>query len=147
MKKVDLNRVAGEFEMISTDTHVYYNKETGEFDFYMDSMMDSEYDNSEKFEDGNWIAGPDIDEIDEYDMMVDFACTVEDPRAKELFSIALDGKGAFRRFRDVLDRTNLSEEWYAFRSNAYVRVARRWCIGNDIPFDDPEEDADSDEKE
>ena len=29
MKKLDLNKVAEEFEMISSDTHLFYNTQTG----------------------------------------------------------------------------------------------------------------------
>jgi hypothetical protein len=133
MKKLDLNEVAREFEMISLETHVYYNKETGKFDFNMD-FVEAEYDRSEMFEGEEWIAAPDVFELGEYDIMVAFADSITDPRANELLSLALDGKGAFRRFRDALYRVNLEKEWYAFRHDAFVVAARRWCEDEDIPY-------------
>jgi len=108
MKKVDLNAAAEEFEMISDETHLFYNTETGEFDFFSD-FMESEDADTEKFEKDCWVAAPSQRDIGEYDMMSDFTDTVTDPRKNELLSVALEGKGAFRRFKDTLQRVGLTE--------------------------------------
>ena len=134
MKKLDLNKAAEEFDMISSDARLFYNPETGEFCCIFENI-DPEYDDSEKLEDGRWIAAPEQYEINEYRMMVDFAAGVTDPHTRELLSVALDGKGAFRRFRDVLDRTGLTDEWYAFRHDAYVIIVREWCEDHGIPYE------------
>ena len=133
MKKVDLNDVAEEFQMISNDMSLFYNKETGEFEFYGD-FMDEE--DPEKYDDGSWVFTPSQDEIREYDMMVDFAETVSDPRKNELLCVALEGRGAFRRFKDTLPRVGLEEQWYAFKHKAYVEVAREWCEENNLEYFD-----------
>ena len=36
MKKLNLHAVAEEFEMIGNETHLFFNRETGEFDAYFD---------------------------------------------------------------------------------------------------------------
>lgn len=133
MNKLDLNQVAGEFEMINAETHLFYNAETGEFDFYSD-FMDANEDRAEKFMEHPWIAGPKQHEIDEYDMMARFVETVTDAHANELLSVALEGRGAFRRFKDTLHRIGQSEEWYAFKRAAYIDLAREWCDDNHIPY-------------
>jgi len=140
MKKLNLKEAAGEFEMINSETYVFYNAETGEFGHYMEGV-DPEYDDRERFEGDDWIAGPDVYEINEYGMMVDFADGVTDPRASELLSVALDGKGAFRRFRDVLHRVGLTKEWEVFRRNAYADIVREWCNDNKIPYEDVSPDS------
>ena len=153
MKKLDLSKAADKFDTISSDVRLYYNKETGEFGFYNefedtgyddyadDDDADSDAydgdDDDDRFGDECWVAAPDQYEINEYGMMTAFAESAEDPRAKELLSVALQGKGAFRRFRDTLSRVDLTEEWYAFRHDAYIAVARKWCRYNDIPYDEP----------
>jgi len=134
MKKLDLNAAADEFDMISDDMHLFYNTETGEFDFYADFMESGDVD-AEKFEEDCWIAAPSQRDIGEYDMMSDFADTVTDPRKNELLCVALEGKGAFRRFKDTLHRVGLTEQWYAFKHDAYVELAREWCEENEIPYD------------
>ena len=123
MKKVDLNAAAEEFEMISDETHLFYNTETGEFDFFSD-FMESEDADAEKFEEGCWVAAPSQRDIGEYDMMSDFTDTVTDPHKDELLSVAREGRGAFRRFKDTLQRVGLTERWYAFKHDAYVELAR-----------------------
>ena len=103
MIKLDLDKAADEFEMIDSETRLFYNTETGDFDFYSDFMDPGDAD-TEKFEEDCWISAPSQYEIDEYDIMARFASTVTDPRSNELLSVALEGKGAFRRFKDTLPR-------------------------------------------
>jgi len=136
MKKLNLSEVAGELDMVSSDTRVFYNTETGEFDFYNDGYMVLEEDDAEKFEDAAWIALPDQHEIREYDIMEDFAERVTDPHKSEMLSIALEGRGAFRRFKDTLSRVNLEDDWYAFKHKAFMRIAREWCERNGIEYTD-----------
>jgi len=57
MKRLDLDDAAEEFEMIDSETHLFYNIATGEFDFY-NYFMDSEDEDTERFEEDCWIAAP-----------------------------------------------------------------------------------------
>jgi len=136
MKKLDLNSVADEFDMISEEHRLFYNIETGDFEFYIDPIYSGIEDDAEKFEDDCWIACPTQRDLGEYNIMVDFTETITDPRANELLSVALEGKGAFRRFKDTLHRVGLTDEWYAFKHKAYVALAREWCEENDIAYID-----------
>jgi hypothetical protein len=59
----------------------------------------------------------------EYGWMAEFASTVADARLHDLLAVALGGRGAFRRFKDVLlDHHAERERWFAFR-NGRVRAA------------------------
>jgi hypothetical protein len=133
MKKVDLNDAAEEFETISSDTRLFYNKSTGEFDYYC-CFYGAEDEDTEKFEDDDWIAVPRQQDLNEYNIMVDFTETVTNPRKNELLSVALEGKGAFRRFKDTLYRVDLEDEWYAFKRKAFVEIAREWCEENSLRY-------------
>jgi len=135
VKKLDLREAAREFEIIDFETNLFYNTKTGEFD-YFNEYMDSEYDDSEKFEKDCWIAAPSQRDIHEYDIMERFAETVTEPRANELLSVALEGKGAFRRFKDTLHRVGLTDEWYEYKYNTFIDLAREWCEENNIPYKD-----------
>ena len=134
MKKLDLKKAADEFEMISDEHQLFYNVKTGEFDFYIDPMYSGIECDAEKFVDDEWIAAPSQRDIREYDIMADFANTVTDPHKNELLSVALEGRGAFRRFKDTLHRVSLTEEWYTFKHNAYIEIAREWCEENGIEY-------------
>ncbi|MCL2152457.1 MAG: UPF0158 family protein [Oscillospiraceae bacterium] len=141
MKKLDLNNAADIFEEINSDTNHFYNVETGEFDYYGDFMGLDEVD-TEKFEDDVWVALPSSQDLGDYDIMSDFADTVSDSNKSDLLYSALDGRGAFRRFRDALDSVDLTDKWYAFKRKAYINKAREWCEYNDIEYIDVAEEHD-----
>jgi len=48
----------------------------------------------------------------------------QEPAVAERLSRALDGRGAFRRFKDEVARMGISEGWYAFRDDARASLAR-----------------------
>ena len=135
-KKVNLKKAADEFEMIDQETRVFYNTETGEFDFFTEFMRDGGGYDIDKFdEEEYWIQAPRHYDLNEYDIMADFAENVSDPQKSNLLAVALRGKGAFRRFKDTLHRIGLTEEWYAFKHNEYVKIAKEWCEDNDLEYD------------
>jgi len=139
MYKLDLNKAASEFEAMSDDHQLFYNIETGEFDFYIDPIYSGIEDDCERFEEDCWIRCPSQRDLREYDIMVDFVDTIGNPPAHELLSVALEGKGAFRRFKDTLHRVGLTDEWYAFKRKAYVEIVREWCEENNIGYIKTEE--------
>lgn len=62
-----------------------------------------------------------------YDDMVDFTATRTDQRLRERLDHALDGRGAFRRFKDVLfDRPDDREDWFVFSEDRRRGRAREW---------------------
>jgi hypothetical protein len=63
----------------------------------------------------------------EYGWMVDFASTVGDPPLRDLLEVALDGRGAFRRFKDALhDHPAERERWFVFQNGRVRAAAREW---------------------
>ena len=77
---------------------------------------------------------PSDESRDAYNDMVDFAHTVEDERLQELLSVALNGRGAFRRFKDVLAGAPGEEEkrWYAFRDARVKQRLLEWLESEGI---------------
>jgi len=74
-----------------------------------------------------WTFIPPTESRDGYRDMADFAASVRDPHAAELLGLALEGRGAFRRFRNVVfDRTELGRDWNSFRDARAVRRALDW---------------------
>ena len=75
----------------------------------------------------SFIQVPQADTREGYNLMVDFAATVRDPHLRELLEVALDGRGAFRRFRDVLARyPDERERWFEFRDDETRRQIDAW---------------------
>jgi hypothetical protein len=66
---------------------------------------------------------------DTYRDMVDFAESVADAHASDLLVRALEGRGAFRRFRDTLrEFPNLREHWHTYADAAGERRAIDWLL-------------------
>lgn len=76
---------------------------------------------------------PQDDSHDAYQDMQDFTDAVTDERLKELLWVALDGKGAFRRFKDALTRyPEERERWFAFRDERLKERLLEWLESVDI---------------
>jgi hypothetical protein len=68
-----------------------------------------------------YIAVPTADSRESYRDMEDFIATVGNQRLRSQFAYAIQGRGAFRRFKDtLLAHPNERERWFAF-SQARVR--------------------------
>lgn len=66
-----------------------------------------------------------------YNLMVEFKDSVEDARLKELLEVALSGKGAFRRFKDVLlDYPDARARWFAFEAEWLDQRVSEWLEDN-----------------
>ena len=55
---------------------------------------------------------------------------------QEELASAIQGKGAFRRFKDTVIRLGIDQEWYDFQSAEYKRKAARWCEDNGIEYEE-----------
>jgi hypothetical protein len=73
-----------------------------------------------------------------YQDMADFAETITDERAGRRLARAIQGKGAFRRFKDELhdEYPDLLPAWYAFRDARAKRRAVQWLADNSLIDDD-----------
>ncbi len=64
-----------------------------------------------------------------YADMEDFIAQVRDPRARDLLERAIEGRGAFRRFKDaLLEFPELRQAWFAFHDARMTRRALDWLV-------------------
>lgn len=71
-----------------------------------------------------------------YGDMEDFIALVPDPRAQDRLARAIEGRGAFRRFKDVLaEDSELREEWFAFVGIRSRRHALEWLSDRHLVSD------------
>jgi Uncharacterised protein family (UPF0158) len=66
--------------------------------------------------------------------MADFAEGISDSRAGRSLLRAIEGKGAFRRFKDRLHQSypDLLPAWHAFQSGRAKRRAVEWLVDNSL---------------
>ncbi|MCC7421352.1 MAG: hypothetical protein IT428_13795 [Planctomycetaceae bacterium] len=74
----------------------------------------------------DWIQLPDSSTIDSHGIMRDFAESRESETETLALEVAIEGKGAFRRFKDVVGRLRLTDEWHAFKNAKHKDIARTW---------------------
>jgi hypothetical protein len=132
-KPIDIDMV--ELAMEDADeTHLYcLNTETGEVSFYseFDVLSDERERLSEEFERDEYISVERISSHEAYQWMEDFVEQVVAPKDRhvaEKLSIALMGKGAFRRFKGVLNSVGSEwvQTWYQYKNEQLYKSMKEW---------------------
>ena len=75
---------------------------------------------------------PDSFDINEWSIMERFCGTVGDRRIHARLVDAIQGRGAFARFRDTLGQFGLRDVWFAYRRSQLEEIAREWLEDNNI---------------
>lgn len=135
-----LQDLIDEMDMQFEETDTYWDKENMCFISIMDGeIYDVEnIEDLEEFEElygERFIAIPDKYNINEYSIMEDFIETLPDNMQND-FYYAINGRGAFRRFKDMTMRKGVENQWYEFKERALKKIAVEWCKENDIEYED-----------
>ena len=73
-----------------------------------------------------------------YDVSMGTSCyfntKTNDSLRNELFN-ATRCKGAFHRFREIIDYRNITNDWYKFQDDEYKKIAEEWCTDNKIEYE------------
>ncbi len=78
-------------------------------------------------EEERYVRIPEREPAAAYKSMSEFIGTVEDPTLKEELSNALNGKGAFRRFKGILiDYPKERKRWHGYNAKAMKREIIEW---------------------
>lgn len=85
-------------------------------------------------ESGRYVALPEQFDANEWEMMAEFAASVQDDRGRERLESAIRGSGAFRRFKEAVHALNLTDRWYAHRDACYAKVAIAWCEAHAVEW-------------
>ena len=134
--KVKLDNIIEALEFVNDgmDTSAYLNPKTCEIVYIDEFLNDFSLEEKEEIYD-EYIWLPTKFDIDEYNMMEEFTETIEDERLYNQLYIALNGKGAFRRFKDTCINFDIIDKWYKFRDEKYKELAIEWCKKNNIKFE------------
>ena len=121
--KVKLEDIIEAMEFANMETEYYYDTQNEKVLMLFDEMVDGE-DNPELFED--YIPLPGQYDINEYRIMEEFIYELPAGKNQDVLARAIQGRGAFRRFKDKLYDLNLEKQWYQYREEAYEKIARQW---------------------
>ncbi len=131
---IDLDMLETAMEDADLAKRYFLNLVTGEVIFFSDSLGLSDEDErlSEEIDgSNNYVAVERIPSHEAYQWMVDFVDELvapADENAAERLSIALDGKGAFRRFKVTLHRVDERwlQAWYQWRDQRLKAAVEEW---------------------
>jgi hypothetical protein len=133
-KSIDLDMLGAAMEDSDLANRYFLNLVTGEVVFFSDDLGLSDEDERllEEIDGSNdYVAIERIPSHEAYQWMVDFEDEVvapADEHAAEKLFIALDGKGAFRRFKDTLRRVDEHwlQAWYQWRDKQLEASVDDW---------------------
>lgn len=128
----DLQEICFIFEDSSCEHRSYLDLKTGEIIWIFDDIMDP--DEKEELDDkvdeglgARYITIPNAESHEGYQDMEDFIETVKGVKLKEKLYNALTGKGAFRRFKDVLNSyPKERERWFKFKDEKVIERVNEW---------------------
>lgn len=151
MKKLnaDLGDLELAFSSNNPEMPAYFDTETGKTHFVDASLLnDVEEDADDCVRPGGWGRSAEDIELarqivegfgtrfyrvpgqsshEGYRDMERFIDSVEDEHLRELLEVAIDGSGAFRRFKDVLSRhPNQRQQWFDFQSERERHRILEW---------------------
>ena len=84
--------------------------------------------------DENYIRLPSEFGIHEHQIMVDFSLLQSDENQDKLLD-KLHSKGAFRKFKNAVIDMDIEQDWFGYKDNRYINIAREWCETNRIEYD------------
>ena len=121
-------------EMVDNIVDCYYNTEKdeiflsniGEYEELTEDEIDELFEKS--------IILPTQYEINEYQIMVDFIDTIDNEKLKTELQRLIQGKGAFRRFKDYCFELNIIQDWYKYKEQRYKEIAIEWCKKNELEY-------------
>lgn len=155
-KPVDLIELVEQMDMQCEEYSIFVNKANGViFTVSADKLRDVEdgetvppYDGYQDWEkeelrdcesiidddDEIYVEIPSKYDIHEYSIMEEFCLSIADNKLSDELYYAIRGNGAFRRFKDLIQRHGIADDWYKYRDNKYREIAIEWCEENDIEY-------------
>src|ERR671919_3014944 len=140
LAKLDLSDLCLALEDNSPEHSWWFDPETGEAELWSDYTGD-ELGLGHPDDRGLTYIEP-IGSPEAYGDMEDFVERVRDPRARDLLARAIEGRGAFRRFKDtLLEYPELRQAWFAFHDARSERRAIEWLLERDLVHPEAAEEA------
>jgi len=148
---VSLRDLIEAMDLMTDEATAYINRKTGELITLTDEELALAEDPDEAAEAPQWqkdllpkarevtasedfIPLPGKFEIHEWSIMERFARSLTDAAVSDELHAALHGRGAFRRFKDAVQRLGIADEWYRFRDAALEEIAVEFLEAHGIAY-------------
>ena len=129
---VDWEALEDAFENNAPEVHSYLHLTTGEVLRVVDGVADPQM-HVRIASDGNYLRIDPVSSREQYRWMERFIPMIDEPDLRGKLAQAIDGKGAFRRFKDVLMSFGPERErWFTFRSERLRTFMEAWLSAHAI---------------
>ena len=134
--KVKLQEVVDAMDMANQESENYLDLETGEIVCISEiaMSMNEQQELSDQLDEHGCVQLPSSYEVRDYDILTDFIETLPDDAQDKLWP-QVQGRGVFSRFKNAIIQLGIDQDWYAFREDAYRKIASEWCEDNGIEYD------------
>jgi hypothetical protein len=120
------------FENNAPEVHSFLNLATGDVIRIVDGVADPGM-HARVAADAGYLHVDPVSSREQYRWMERFIATVEEPDLRSRLVGSIDGKGAFRRFKDVLMAFPVDRErWFAFRSERLRTAMEAWLSAHGL---------------
>jgi hypothetical protein len=150
-KPVKLDDLVGEIEIQMDDTFTFINTKTGEVitltreelraaedEKPLEKFPEWQRENIEKAisiiedEDGVYVDFTLRNDHNEYELIQDFIGTLQDDEIRAGLYEGIQGRGAFRRFKDGIIEHSIDKQWYTYKESKIKELVIGWCKEHDI---------------
>ncbi|MCU0569380.1 MAG: UPF0158 family protein [Oculatellaceae cyanobacterium Prado106] len=153
---VKVKDIVDALELVHDGMQSYLNIETGQViqvaDEYLDAAesgaslenyADWEQDLIREAQDvlqvpEKYVTLPDRFDINEYSLMEQFCCDLEDDTLSNTMLMIIKGSGAFRRFHGAIAQFDIANDWYQFKGKAFQEMAIDWLEAHEIKYQQSE---------
>ena len=123
---VDWEALEDAFENNAPEVHSYLHLQTGEVLRIVDGVADPQM-HARIAADATYLRIDPVSSREQYRWMERYIPMVDDVELRAKLAVSIDGKGAFRRFKDVLMSFGTERErWFAFRSERLRIFMEAW---------------------
>ena len=132
---ISFDDIENAFFFVSMDQQFMHNaylcKETGEI-FYTSEMGDSDELPDDIEDPEKYIAIPHKNELElGRALVIEFTSTYLPEELEKVYSI-FRRKGAYSRYKALLERKGVLEDWYKFENERQEEALKEWCQENNI---------------
>lgn len=131
--------IADAFDFVSGapmhELQAFLNRQTGEIYWHSELMDDEEELPADIDDETKYVPIPHQSELGlGKNVALNFAYQHLPDDVKQVETI-FRGKGAYHRFKVLLEANGLLEQWYEFESQAKEKALREWCDAEEIEID------------
>ena len=152
-EKVELKKLVEGMEIQTDESASFLNKDSGE----VVTVTDEEFRAAEEEEPAedmpdwmeeavaiakdvltsdSYLGLPSKHDVHEYQIMERFCRSQREDEIREKLYRGIEGRGAFRRFKDLIHEHDIAEDWYRYRyrDEALKEIATDWCEAHGVEY-------------